>query len=102
MREETQPCPNCFSKSQYFPRILRTTVPAHTSIVLKDLQELVNQSWEYNQFSYPGKEKSEMEISDVRINGSSEHCGSHCRRDLGAERTWGEEAGRSNPVSLCL
>lgn len=57
---------SCSSKSHYFPRILRATVPANESIVLKDLQELVNQSQEYNQFSYLGKEGNEMETPDAR------------------------------------
>lgn len=53
-------------KTHYFPRILRAAVIANKSIALKDLQELVNQSWEYNQVSYSGKEGNETETSDAR------------------------------------
>lgn len=56
----------CLSKNQCFPRISRAQIPANKSIVLKDLQELVNQSWEHDQFSYPGKEGNETESPDAR------------------------------------
>lgn len=59
----------------------------------------MNQSWEYNQFSYPGKEGSETETPDARANGSSEHRKSHRRGDLAVQGAWGEGAGRSDPVS---
>lgn len=56
----------CFSTSHYFQSILTVTIPADKSIVLKDLQELMNQSWEYNQFKDPSKQGNETEALNAR------------------------------------
>lgn len=58
--------PDLLWQKPVFPETPESAVPANKSIVLKDLQELVNQSWEHDQFSYPGKEGNETESPDAR------------------------------------
>lgn len=61
----------------------------------------MNQSREYNQFSYPGEEGRETETPDARANGSSEHRESHHRCEPAVPGARGKGAGGSGPASLC-
>lgn len=62
----------------------------------------MNQSWEYNQFSYPGKEGSETEIPDARLM-AAQSTESHRRREVRAEklRVRGREEHSYELVCVC-